>query len=639
MRNKRHLAARIISFTLSLCLVCSSAEGIFSSVVVHAAELQENGSEVMETPIETEVVKETEVQSETTDIEESESTSETEGIPSEGAATEAAETESELQEKNAANAAEGEASADEAFASLLNEMYAAIPAGQEKVSYGNNYQSNQPEPFTYKLGKGTATVDNGLTMKIESLTGNEFAATWDNTPYLTSGVISTVFKYQSEGERIGFLIKANDDSNGISIRYDVEGIWNIQSQNKDGKWKTFSGPVLEQNTEYRLRIGFYGDKVIIALDDTVIFNESVPNVLTEELINQRGQIGIFKWFGVPATISISDFKVEGVGTKDKPSNVVEYVQDYEDPEYTPKWSNSAATIETTDTGNRVLKIAAGKGRVVDLDSPDIKEGTLSLRYKAVAPANSTPSQFGFRFGVKGDQYRELNWDGGQWVVEIPGKYPTIDMQKPVNGTWNDLIINFQEGSITVYLNKEPVGTFTLDVLKNGVAGQFGIRTWGNTAVLIDDVTYTNKIIEPEAIVKYENDFQDGITGTWSQGSPAIVKEGSNKVLSLTDVSGMAELTDAVELSQGTYGVKVKTENADLGLKIGTGIVQYNENKWEFVLGDQKYPLTGEAESPKLKSWNDLAVSFTGDKVTLSINGKNRLRTFRQEFPLEWDIPE
>ncbi|WP_395013721.1 endo-alpha-N-acetylgalactosaminidase family protein [Robinsoniella peoriensis] len=621
MRNKRNLAARIISFTLSLCLVCSSAEGLFSSGVVHAAELQENGSEVMEIPTETEVVKETELQSEIPDIEETESTSEIDGADREEAATEAAETESELQEKNAATVAEGEVSADEAFAGLLDEMYAAMPAGQEKVTYGNNYQSNQPEPFTYKSGKGTATVDNGLTMKIESLTGNEFAATWDNTPYLTSGVISTVFKYQSEGERIGFLIKANDDSNGISVRYDVKGTWNIQSQNEGGKWKTFSGPVLEQNTEYRLRIGFYGDKIIIALDDAVIFNESVPNVLTEELINQRGQIGIFKWFNVPATVSISDFKVEGVGTKDKPSNVVEYVQDYEDPEYTPNWSNNAASIETTDTGNRVLKIAAGKARVVDLDSPDIKEGTLSLRYKAVAPANSTPKQFGFRFGAKDNKFRELNWDGGQWVVENQSGYPSIDMQKPVNGTWNDLIINFQEGSITVYLNKEPVGTFTLDVLKNGVAGQFGIRTWGSTAVLIDDVIYTNKIIEPEAIVKYENDFQDGITGTWSQGSPAIVKEGSNKVLSLTNVSGMAELTDAVKLSQGTYGAKVKTEHADLGLKIGTGIVQYNVNKWEFVLEDQTYPLTGEAESPKLKAWNDLAVSFTGDKVTLSINGK------------------
>ena len=64
-----------------------------------------------------------------------------------------------------------------------------------------------------------------------------------------------------------------------------------------------------------------------------------------------------------------------------------------------------------------MKIAAGKGRVVDLDSPDIKEGTLSLRYKAVAPANSTPKQFGFRFGAKDNKFRELNWDGGQWVVE------------------------------------------------------------------------------------------------------------------------------------------------------------------------------------------------------------------------------
>lgn len=619
MRNKRHLAARIISFTLSLCLVFSSAEGIFSSVVVHAAELQENGSEVMETPIETEVVKETEVQSETTDIEEPESTSETEGIPSEGAATEAVETESELQEKNAANAAEGEASADEAFASLLNEMYAAIPAGQEKVSYGNNYQSNQPEPFTYKFGTGTATVDNGLTMKINSLTDSKFVATWDKSPYMSSGIITTTFKYQSEGERIGFLFKTNDDSNGVSVRYDVQGNWVLQVV--DGDYKTFKGPVLDQGTEYKLRIGFHGERVVIAVDDEIIYDATVPDIMTESLVQQRGQAGLFKWYSATATISIKDFKVEGVGTKDKPSNVVEYVQDYEDSAYTPKWSNSAATIETTDTGNRVLKIAAGKGRVVDLDSPDIKEGTLSLRYKAVAPANSTPKQFGFRFGAKDNKFRELNWDGGQWVVENQSGYPTIEMQKPVNGTWNDLIINFQEGSMTVYLNKEPVGTFALDVLKNGVAGQFGIRTWGNTAVLIDDVTYTNKIIEPEAIVKYENDFQDGIAGNWSKGSPAIVKEGSNKVLSLTNVSGMAELTDAVELSQGTYGVKVKTENADLGLKIGTGIVQYNENKWEFVLGDQTYPLTGEAESPKLKSWNDLAVSFTGDKVTLSINGK------------------
>lgn len=619
MRNKRHLAARVISFTLSLCLVCSSAEGLFSSGVVHAAELQENGSEAMEILTETENVKETDVQSETTDIEEPESTRDTEGIPAEGAVTEAAETESELQEKNAANVAEEGVSADEAFASLLDTIRSEIPKGQEIVFYENNYQSNEPEPFTYKFGTGTATVDNGLTMKINSLTDSKFVATWDKSPYMSSGIITTTFKYQSEGERIGFLFKTNDDSNGVSVRYDVQGNWVLQVV--DGAYKTFKGPVLDQGTEYKLRIGFHGERVVIAVDNGIIYDETVPDIMTESLVQQRGQAGLFKWYSATATISIKDFKVEGVGTKDKPSNVVEYVQDYEDPEYTPNWSNSAAAIETTDTGNRVLKIAAGKGRVVDLDSPDIKEGTLSLRYKAVAPANSTPKQFGFRFGAKDNKFRELNWDGGQWVVENQSGYPTIEMQKPVNGTWNDLIINFQEGSMTVYLNKESVGTFTLDVLKNGVAGQFGIRTWGNTAVLIDDVTYTNKIIEPEAIVKYENDFQDGIAGKWSQGSPAIVKEGSNKVLSLTNVSGMAELTDAVELSQGTYGVKVKTENADLGLKIGTGIVQYNENKWEFVLGDQTYPLTGEAESPKLKSWNDLAVSFTGDKVTLSINGK------------------
>ncbi len=163
-------------------------------------------------------------------------------------------------------------------------------------------------------------------------------------------------------------------------------------------------------------------------------------------------------------------KLRGIGTKEKPSTLIEYKQDYEDPEYTPHWSSQGVSVQDTETGNRVLKINSGQGRIADLDSPAIKEGTLALRYKAVAPSGGTPSQFGFRFGVADANFRELNWDGGKWVVENKSNYPNVDLPSPVTDVWNDLVINFVEGSMTVYLNKEEAGTFELDVLKNGLAG-------------------------------------------------------------------------------------------------------------------------------------------------------------------------
>ena len=111
------------------------------------------------------------------------------------------------------------------------------------------------------------------------------------------------------------------------------------------------------------------------------------------------------------------------------------------------------------------------------------------------------------------------------MVENKSNYPNVDLPSPVTDVWNDLVINFVEGSMTVYLNKEEAGTFELDVLKNGLAGQFGIRTWGSTYVLIDDVIYTNEIVKPKEIVKYENDFEDAIAGNWTGAESSIVERG------------------------------------------------------------------------------------------------------------------
>ncbi len=37
-------------------------------------------------------------------------------------------------------------------------MNQEIPEGLEKISYGNNYESMEPESMTYKSGNGSAEV-------------------------------------------------------------------------------------------------------------------------------------------------------------------------------------------------------------------------------------------------------------------------------------------------------------------------------------------------------------------------------------------------------------------------------------------------------------------------------------------------
>ena len=222
-------------------------------------------------------------------------------------------------------------------------------------------------------------------MEVSSLADNKFLAVWDATPYLRSGVVTVDFKYKSSGERIAYVIKSNDNTQGLSIKYDVKGAWVIQEI--DGAYESFTGPVLEQNTEYVLKIGFHEDKLLVAVNDELIYN-GTSEVLAS-LANERGQIGIFKWWNADASFEILDFKAEGIGTKEKPSTLIEYKQDYEDPEYTPHWSSQGVSVQDTETGNRVLKINSGQGRIADLDSPAIKEGTLALRYKAVAPSGGT----------------------------------------------------------------------------------------------------------------------------------------------------------------------------------------------------------------------------------------------------------
>lgn len=509
--------------------------------------------------------------------------------------------------------------------SFLDDLKNNVPDGQEAVSYTNNYQSMEPEAMTFIKGSGIASVNNGLTVVISNLDGNRAIAAWDKAPWLSAGVIDATMRYTSASQsNIGFVLGSNESKQGMSIRYDSDKNWVIQSPDGTGKWETFEGPELKKDTDYQIQIGFHGTKLVVNVDGVTYYNKDTDLMSSSTGI---GQIGLYKRFET-GEVTIKELRIAGVGTKDKPSNIINYFQDFEDLNYKPNWSGLNAQVVSDLTGNRVLSIKKGSSeRGVDLDSPQIQQGTLSLDFKLINPDKLGSGQgfaFGFRMNDSASIFNEIGVDPSSWIPESNSGWGSkLAIPYPIQGRWNNLMFNFKGKTITVYMNKKQIGDITFDQFSEA-AGRFGLRIRSTVELQIDNVQYTNQIIEPKQIAQYSNDFQDGIIGNWSDATPAIITEGSNRVLKLSNINEKTMNLDAPFLQNATYLLDIKPATNNIGFVIGDdALVKYEGTKWtlnkgadsiEFVASDSK------DYSPKPYIWNKVGLQYSDSSVTLSING-------------------
>lgn len=508
--------------------------------------------------------------------------------------------------------------------SFLDDVKNNMPDGQEAVSYTNNYQSMEPEAMTFVKGKGTTSVNNGLTVAISEV-GNGAIATWDKAPWLSAGIADATMRYTSTTQgNIGFVLGSSDSKQGVSVRYDSGKNWVIQSPDGTGNWEAFAGPELKRDTDYRVQIGFKGTRLVVNVDGVTYYNQDT------ELLRQStgiGQVGLYKRYAT-GEITLRELRIAGVGTKEKPSNVINYVQDYEDPHYTPRWSGLNAQVVTDLTGNKVLSLKKGTSeRGVDLDSPQIEQGTLSLDFKLVSPeklGNGQGFAFGFRMNDSASVFNEIGVDPNNWIPESNhGWGSKLEIPYPIQGRWNNLMFNFNGKTITVYMNKKQIGDITFDQFSEA-AGRFGLRIRSSVELQIDNVQYTNQMIEPKQIAQYSNDFQDGITGNWSNATPAIITEGSNRILKLSNLHEKTLNLDAPSLPSATYVLEVKPVTKNLGFVIGDdALVTYEGAKWILKKGADSIDFAASDpsdSSPKPYSWNKVGIQYSDSSVTLSING-------------------
>ncbi|WP_408892141.1 endo-alpha-N-acetylgalactosaminidase family protein [Paenibacillus taichungensis] len=509
---------------------------------------------------------------------------------------------------------------------FLDELKNNVPSSQEVVSYTNNYQSMEPEAMTFVKGNGTTSVNNGLTVTINNLGGSGAIATWDKAPWLSGGIIDTTMRYNSTNQsNIGFVLGSNDSNQGVAIRYDAGTTWVIQSPDGTSEWETFDGPELKMETDYHIQIGFHGTKLLIIVDDVTYYNKNTDLLSS---LSGLGQIGLYKRYAT-GEIAIKSLRIEGVGTKEKPANIVNYVQDYENSNYTPHWSGLKATVVTDITGNKVLSLKKGSSeRGVDLDSPQIQQGTLSLDFKLVNPDKLVSGQgfaFGFRMNDSASIFNELGVDPSSWIPESnTGWGDKQEIPYPIQGRWNNLMFNFNGKKITVFLNKKRIGDISFEQYSEA-AGRFGLRIRSTVELQIDNVQYTNQIIEPKQIAQYSNDFEDGIKGTWTGADSTIITEGSNRVLRLSNIKDNVMNLDAPSLQSATYMLDVKPATTDIGFVIGDGaIVKYEGTKWVLLNKDGNstdFVISDAMEfNPLPNTWNKVGLQYSDHSVILSING-------------------
>lgn len=527
-------------------------------------------------------------------------------------------------------AMEAKAASDKIEA-MREEMKADIPSEQKSVAYANNYQSMQPEEFTYRSGTGTSTVNNGLTVYAESKGDDGFVAALNNSPYMSAGIITlnmSINNIENSTGAVdaGFVIKSSDGSKGLAIRYEKDGKWVLQAPNASGTYKVTDaseGTTLTQGESAEFEIGFYKNRLLIYMNGNEIYD---GECLEEFGLGESalGQFGLYSRHG-NGTFKVSDISIDGIGNEGEP--VTDYFQDYEGDDVELNWGETTSEEIVDDgTGNKVLQISkngTGDGRVVDLNSPDITNGTLSLDYKVVTKGSGFA--FGFRYSDDASAFNELGVDGANtWIPESSSGWGSdLGLPEPLEGKWNNMMINFEGQNITVYLNKEKVAETSFDKYEER-AGKLGLRLRRAT-LLIDNLRYTDAILSPEETVEYVNDFDDRVTGTWTEANTEIIAEGTNRLLHLqhTGENKVSQNTETPKLGEGTYLLKAKSTSSDVGFGVANGLVNFKNDQWVLTVDGKDYAFAGEAANTPVNAyvWNRVGIQFGSGSVVLSLNGK------------------
>ncbi len=538
------------------------------------------------------------------------------------------------------------AATDARFEELINGMYSNIPEGLAKVSYSNNYESMEPEPYVYDKGGNfavTSTIDTGKN--IVEFTGPT-QGYLEKSPYFDSGYYRINFSHDltpvspgaGDYRGIGFIIKEND-TDAITVEMNAEGIsggprWRVKNTTGGSVMlQNATMPKLPENQNHTLEIFFQGTTLVLALNGEIFYDGEI-SLLGE--FEGNGRFGLSTtYLGVNYTID--DLHTEGIGSTERPvPPATVYVKDYEDGN-PGNWdvSSIAKIMDDGSGANNILKLSNANGHYVDLASPDLEGGGFSLDFRVVSPGYGFA--FNFRTVYENGSIAKLNSFSyapheKDWIWETKSNWSgTLGVGEPTLNTWNNLIINYENDKLVIYLNKEKMGEYTYDKFNNSGAGKFGVRLRPGAEIYMDNLIYSSEPIIPEEIKEYRNNFNEGVAGDWQGDVENIVRDGNNDVLELVTNSEKSLLDTGIELNAGTALVKAKPTTSDVRFAIASNAgsttwIVYQNGSWMIDHNGTKVPFASNVEALQPQVWNTWGVQFKPGEILLNVNGEEATAT-------------
>ncbi len=543
---------------------------------------------------------------------------------------------------------------------LENELKSNIPDGQSWQSHIQNYESMQPDNVITLIGapitSTMATGKNIIEMTADSV------MVFENSPYLSSGIVEIKFTSDFEAtgsylqHGLGIVFKANaDDKTYHSIRLDALKSFGsdetgdivdwVLEGNNGGSYQNIKStefePILPNET-YKLTMAFHGSRLVLALNDQILYNGDSDLLNSGNYADVLGQIGLRKRFG-ETTVAIDEISIRGIGVDELLPPVVEEeftFYDYEDGNEgdwylgtNPHDSVANIITDPTNPDNNVLNLkGTTDGRYYDASSIELSgQGSLSFDFQVINAANG----YAIGYFYDGTNYNELGFapHSKTWIFET---YPVWsgeqDIEIPVDGQWNNIIINFNGNEIEVFLNGKSNGKMNYDFASE--AGHFGFRLRSNNGgaeLNVDNLLYSNQFKYPDPIIEYKNDFSESVSGVWTNTTTSVIKDGTENRLvinGLTPENNISILEDSnINIENGTLCVDVKNIDSRTGLALNGNEIYFIDNKWVIKTSNGVVHdlLDGEgnvnSDGLVANKWNKLQANFNGNTIEFHVNGK------------------
>ncbi|MGL4992245.1 MAG: endo-alpha-N-acetylgalactosaminidase family protein [Sarcina sp.] len=144
---------------------------------------------------------------------------------------------------------------------------------QSTAEYINKFDGQVEANWKTIVGSGTVTETDDEYLEIKNTSGH-YTVFDQNAPQLSNGEVEMKFKLGNDG-RFGLVTRPSNDNSYLFTGYDLEGNWYIIGFDAQGNQssETFTGPELNNDEDYILKVKFNDKHIKMTLNDEVIYDK------------------------------------------------------------------------------------------------------------------------------------------------------------------------------------------------------------------------------------------------------------------------------------------------------------------------------------------------------------------------------